>query len=340
MSTQVALHCILTKARRDYGRQLGDRYIVPSMWMGLWNAVTPLGIMVGAVIAGWLQDRVGRRWSLSISSLASAVGVAMIYTSHLLDDVDSRRGQFLAGKLFQGVAIGSLLCTTQTYMSEVLPPSLRGSVLAFFPVFTLLGQLAGAVTVFTSLSLSGQRPYTVPMLAQWPFSAVPCIWAIFLPESPVYLLRKEKFDAAFKAQKRLDTKNMDTQANIDTLKAFLQAEEDRSTFNRSTYKECFVGVNRKRTLIVILANNLPQIGGLLLLSDASYFIQMVGMSAKNALLFLQLGIGLGLLANIVSMYLLSRIGRRPLILTTFAIAALLWTGMGIAGIWDGIIPMW
>lgn len=310
------------------------------MWMGLWNAVTPLGIMVGAVIAGWLQDRVGRRWSLSISSLASAVGVAMIYTSHLLDDVESRRGQFLAGKLFQGVAIGSLLCTTQTYMSEVLPPSLRGSVLAFFPVFTLLGQLAGAVTVFTSLSLPGQRPYTVPMLAQWPFSAVPCIWAIFLPESPVYLLRKKKFDAAFKAQKRLDTKNMDTQANIDTLKAFLQAEEDRSTFNRSTYKECFVGVNRKRTLIVILANNLPQIGGLLLLSDASYFIQMVGMSAKNALLFLQLGIGLGLLANIVSMYLLSRIGRRPLILTTFAIAALLWTGMGIAGIWDGIIPMW
>ena len=109
------------------------------MWMGLWNAVSPIGIMIGSVVAGWLQDRVGRRPSLALSSLLSATGVAVVYCSHFLDELESRRGAFLAAKLMMGLAIGGVLCTTQTYLSEILPPKLRGSVMAFFPVFTLLG---------------------------------------------------------------------------------------------------------------------------------------------------------------------------------------------------------
>ncbi|KIY00952.1 uncharacterized protein Z520_03618 [Fonsecaea multimorphosa CBS 102226] len=326
--------------QEDYGRHFNNRYIIPSTWMGLWTAIGTLGTMTGSVVAGWLQDRVGRRPALALGSLLSAVGVAIIYCSHFLDALDSRRGTFLAGKFVQGVAVGTLLCSTQTYLSEILPPKLRGSVMAFFPVFTLVGQLIGAVVVSASLKYPHNQPYTTPMIAQWPFSAVPLILALLVPESPTYLLRKRKYDQAFKAQKRLDSSRTDTQKNIDDLMFSLQKEEEQARHRQVTYMECFQGTNRRRTLIVIFANVLPMLFGFSLLGDSTYFIQIVGMSAKNALLFLQLGVGLGLLANIVSMWAVTKIGRRVLGMASLIVSTVLWLGMGIAGCFDGVVVIW
>lgn len=107
--------------------------------------------MIGSIFGGHFQDKGGRRLALAIGSFLSAIAVAICYVADLPDDIDSRRGVFLAGKLFQGICIGILLCVVQTYMSEVLPVALRGPIIAFLPIFTLLGQLLGAIVVYVSL---------------------------------------------------------------------------------------------------------------------------------------------------------------------------------------------
>jgi MFS family permease len=109
--------------------------------------------MVGSLIAGFFQDWYGRKVSFAIGSFLAAVGVAVCFVSNLPPGINARRGAFLAGKGFQGGAIGMVLTTCQTYMSEVLPPKLRGPVLAFFPIFTLLGQLIGSVVIYVCLDL-------------------------------------------------------------------------------------------------------------------------------------------------------------------------------------------
>lgn len=294
--------------------------------------------MVGAVVAGYVQDRAGRRWSLAAGSALSAAAVAICYVSNLTGDIDTRRGIFLLGKVFHGLAIGMVMATAQTYMSEILPPKLRGPILAFFPIFILLGQLAGAVVVFTSLEIDGARSYTIPFASQWPFSGVLAIISCVVPESPAYLLRRNKMDAAYKAQKRLDAKHMDTQAELNRLKSAIQSEIEKTKDVK--YTHCFRGTDRRRTWIVVFTHFLPQIFGLTLLSNASYFMQVVGMGSKNSILFLQLGIGLGLLANIASVWSLNVMGRRPLILLTLGITTFLWTGMGIAGCFTGVVMIW
>ena len=212
--------------------------------------------------------------------------------------------------------------------------------MAFFPVFILLGQLIGAVVVFNSLDFPGKRPYTTPMIAMWPFSVVPLVVAGLVPESPTYLLRKKKLESAYKAQQRLDTSRTNTQSNIDNLIFALQREEELVKHDRATYRDCFRDTNLRRTLIVMFVNTLPQLFGLSLLGDASYFIQVVGMGAHNALLFLQLGIGLGLLSNLISMYVVTRIGRRPLGMISLTVNIALWLGMGVAGCFDGVVTIW
>lgn len=281
--------------------------------------------MLGSLCGGWLQDRIGRRLALGISSFLSAVGVAVMYISYLPADITGRRVAFLMGKFFQGGAIGAVMASCQTYMSEILPPVLRGSGMAFFPAFTLLGQLTGALVIFGSLNRG--KGYAVAFASQWPFSFVPIVVAYWIPESPAWCVRKRKMDEAFAAQARLDPPGVDTKAVIDKILVDIEHEE---LSNKATFKDCFQRRNFRRTFIVMFANALTAIFGIQLLAKASYFLQLINMKASNSIIFLILGLVLGLLANVVSIWVVSRVDRRPLVIITLLIASLLWASMGVA----------
>lgn len=327
-------------SRRDFGRKLKDTLIIPSLWLGLWNIANPIGGIFGSLLAGFVQDRTGRRFALALASIVSAIGVAVAYVSNLPDGIDARRAVFFVAKFVQGFAVNMIMCTTQTYMSEVLPPALRGPILAFFPMFMLLGQLIGSVVVFTQLDASGSTGYKRCIISQWPFSAIPLLVAVFLPESPTYLMRRNRVEHARKAQQRLDSAGVDSDANLEQLRLSLRMEQEKDEGASAGYLDCFRGVNRRRTMIVLFANLVPQLFGLTLLAKASYFLQTVGMGATGSLLFLQIGIALGLVANIVSMWTLTRFGRVPLILFGLVISTVLWTSMGILGCFQGIVTVW
>ena len=305
------------------------------MWLGLWNFISPGCSMVGAIGGGFFQDRFGRRWSLALGSVLAAIGVAVCFVSNLPEDMDTRRGVFLAGKGFQGGAIGMVMATAQTHMSEILPPNLRGPLLAFFPIFTLLGQVIGALVIFACLNL--RNGYIIAFATQWPFSIIPLIMAFIVPESPTYLIRKGRNADAYKAQKKLDGPNIDTDETIRLLQAHIEHEKQQA---KATYQDSFRKGNLRRTLIVMFASIIPQLFGLTLLAKASYFIQIVGMQANLSVIILILGIVCGLIANIASLPILARFGRRILIMTGLTIAALFWGTMGIAGIWAGQIVVW
>ncbi|KAJ5330139.1 hypothetical protein N7452_010529 [Penicillium brevicompactum] len=329
---------VLTTARMKFGQEFNGIYIIPSMWLSLWNVSSCIGLMFGSIIGGYYQERRGRRITLAIGSFLSTIAVAICYISDLPDEIDSRRGVFFAGKLFQGACIGIMLGVSQTYMSEVLPVVLRGPIIAFYPIFTLLGQLIGSAVVYTSLKYTGAHSYRVCFASQWPFSAVPLILAALLPESPTWLLRKKRPQEALKAQKRLDTARVDSDAVIAAVQTSILAEEEET--GNSSYIECFRGVNTRRTMIVAFAQLIPQLFGLQLLANSSYFMQIVGMNSSNSLMILMLGIALGLLGNIGSLWTLSAFGRRVLTLSSLAIVAVLWLGMGIAGIFQGTVTIW
>ncbi|CAG8164161.1 unnamed protein product [Penicillium salamii] len=333
----VIVGTVVAMPQFQFGQRFNEMYIIPSMWLSLWSVSSCFGLMFGSIIGGYFQERQGRRLALAVGSFLSAIAVAICYVSDLPDSIDARRGVFFAGKVFQGACIGILLCVAQTYMSEVLPVVLRGPIIAFYPIFTLLGQLIGSIVCYTSLKYTGAQSYRVCFASQWPFSAVPFILAAFLPESPTWLLRKGRPQEALKAQKRLNTPQVDSVAVVASLQASIIAEEEEKG---NTYIDCFRGVNRRRTFIVAVAHLIPQLFGLQLLATSSYFIQIVGMSSHNSLMTLMLGVALGLVANIASMWTLNAFGRRSLTLSTLGIVMVLWLGMGIAGIFEGIVTIW
>lgn len=72
----------------------------------------------------------------------------------------------------------------------------------------------------------------------------------------------------------------------------------------------------------------------------SYFLQVLGMAEQPSLLMVVLEIIVGIVGNIGSLWTISRIGRRTLIVNGLAISMILWLAVGIANCFTSTASLW
>lgn len=92
-------------------------------------------------------------------------------------------------RFFAGIGTGAICVTAPMYIGEIADVSIRGTLGSFFQLFLCVGILltyfVGALTTWVGLSI---------VLAVVPFVFV--IAFFFMPESPVYLVKKGKLKDA------------------------------------------------------------------------------------------------------------------------------------------------
>ncbi|PON28936.1 hypothetical protein TGAM01_v202044 [Trichoderma gamsii] len=321
-------------------------FIIPTSWLSIWSVSGPLGNMMGAFISGWLQEKIGRRPILGLFGVIQAATVAICYIADQAPSDNGRRGLYFVGKFTQGIAVGSILCVAQTYVSEVLPPLLRGPMLAWPSVFTVLGEIIGALVIRSRVDVAGPESYRVPIAGQWAFSAIPVLLVVFLPESPAWLLRQGKEDAAVKASRKLQGSRAQA-ASGDQVMVYLcealalEAAESANRLEHS-YLDCFRPAhgNLRRTAIVIFTNFIPQLFGLAFLGHLTYVLEVTGMSASTASSWFTAGAALSLVTNLAALWLLTKVGRRFMLLSTLGFIWLMWLMAGIAGVLNSVASSW
>lgn len=67
---------------------------------------------IGAIIAGWISVRLGRKWPACAGACLTLVGTALQY-------IAVARGTLLAGKMVSGLGIGCVYSIATTYAGEV-----------------------------------------------------------------------------------------------------------------------------------------------------------------------------------------------------------------------------
>lgn len=105
---------------------MNGSYVIPAYWQSLWNAMSQVATMLGATVAGPVQDHFGRRPSFLLGAIFSAAGVPVVGVY----SVNTR--SVPCGQVVNGLSLGICLTTGQTYISEVTPLQLRGIALAAF----------------------------------------------------------------------------------------------------------------------------------------------------------------------------------------------------------------
>jgi SP family xylose:H+ symportor-like MFS transporter len=171
--------------------------------VGWANSCALLGCLVGSMISGVMADRFGRKGLLILSAFLFAV-------SSVLTGWASAFAWFVVWRICGGVAIGIASNISPMYIAEVSPAAQRGRLVALNQLTIVVGILAaqlvnwliarpvpeGATAEMIRLSWNGQAGW------RWMFTAValPSVVffasAWFVPESPRWLMRNGRKDAA------------------------------------------------------------------------------------------------------------------------------------------------
>ncbi|HEY0702477.1 MAG TPA: MFS transporter, partial [Candidatus Acidoferrales bacterium] len=160
---------------------------------GLVVSVVLVGAAIGALGGGKLSDGIGRRMTLLLTSLIFIAGA-------ILCAVASSENMLVVGRAIVGLGIGLSSTTVPVYISEVSPAKARGWQVSLFQLAITVGILV-AYLVDYAFAASEQWRWMLG-LAVIP-GAMLGLGMLYMPETPRWLAKTGKMDAARKVLQRV-----------------------------------------------------------------------------------------------------------------------------------------
>jgi SP family arabinose:H+ symporter-like MFS transporter len=175
-------------------------YGLKGLALGYLVSGASLGAAAGAICAGPLADRFGRKWLLITDAGIYAVGA-------ILSAVTPDAGVLLAARTLIGIAIGADSAIATAYISEFAPKARRGSLALLQQWMITVGILVAYVVALIIFAAWPGSAGSVGWRLVLGLGAVPALVGLVLrtqmPESPRWLLRHRRYEQFEKAMQTL-----------------------------------------------------------------------------------------------------------------------------------------
>jgi sugar porter (SP) family MFS transporter len=289
-----------------------------------------IGAVSGSILSGRLTDLIGRKRAILITAGIFIVG-------SILCALATNIGVLVTGRIAIGVAIGVASYTAPLYISEIAPPDLRGGLVT-------LNQLAITVGILLAYVVDAVFAGSGNWRLMFAFGVLPAvaleIGIAALPESPRWLLLHRYKEKALAALARIrGTK--DIEAEVKDILEHAEAGAGR-------FKDLISPAVMQVILCGIGLAIIQQITGInTVIYYAPTIFQQAGFQSALGSIIATAGVGVvNVLMTIVSIPLLDRIGRRPLLLASlggmFISLVALALGFAIGGAalkWIGVLSL-
>jgi len=273
-----------------------------------------LGCAAGAFFAGRLADRFGRRTIMRIAAL-------LFLVSAWGSGISTDSAEFIFYRVIGGLAVGAASVLAPAYISEVAPARYRGSLatmqqvaiisglfVAFFSNYLIASAAGSSMTEFWLGFEAWRWMFWVEMLPASFF----LIALFFIPESPRYLMLHRQRDQAVDVLTKLSGRDAALQ-KADEIDASLA--EDHHNPRLADLVDPTTGRIRKLVWIGIGLATFQQLVGInVVFYYGAVLWQSVGFTESDALLINMVSGGLSIAAVTVSLLLIDRIGRKPILL--------------------------
>ncbi len=263
-----------------------------------------VGEVAGALIGGALANALGRRWSM--------LGVAAAYAAFaVISAVAVSVPMLLVARLLLGLTIGVSVVVVPVFVAESAAAAVRGALLVLYQVATVIGIIIGYLAAY---GLAGSESWRWMLgLAAVP-AAVIFLLLLRLPDTARWYMMKGRRDDARRVLAQVDP-GTDVDAELAEMARAL--DEERGGALREMLRRPYL----RATVFVVGLGFFIQITGInAIVYYSPRIFEAMGFSGNFALLVLPALVQVaGLLAVFVSLALVDRMGRRPILLTGIGI---------------------
>jgi sugar porter (SP) family MFS transporter len=167
-------------------------------------------------------------------------------------------------RFFAGVGVGAISVLVPLYQSEMAPKWIRGTLVCAYQLSITLGLLAASLVNILTEGLQSSAAYRIPLGLQLTWACVIALGMLILPETPRYLVKRGKPEAAGLSLSRLRRLDITHPALLDELQEIVANHEYELTLGHDTYKAIFCGSPHlgRRTLTGCGLQMLQQLTGI------------------------------------------------------------------------------
>ena len=271
-----------------------------------------LGCAFGAFFAGALADRYGRRWVMQLSAvffLVSAWGSGVATGSF----------EFVIYRVIGGIAVGAASVMSPAYISEVALARYRGRLSSMQQIAIIAGLFVAFLSNYALAKFAGTSTQMLWLgyeAWRWMFwvevipAALFFVALFFIPESPRFLIAKGRKEQGLVVLKTLYG-NAHAQAKVLEIEASL-ANDHQPRF--ADLLDPSTGQIRTIVWVGIGLASFQQLVGInVVFYYGAVLWQAVGFSESDALLTNVLSGALSIGACLAAIFLIDRVGRKPLL---------------------------
>ncbi|RBR19558.1 uncharacterized protein FIESC28_05553 [Fusarium coffeatum] len=284
-------------------------------------SILSCGTFFGALIAGDLADRMGRKWTVILGCLIYCIGVVIqMITGH-----GDPLACIVVGRLIAGLGVGFESAIVILYMSEICPKSVRGALVAGYQFCITIGLLLAACIVYGTEKFYSMKSYQIPIGIQFPWAVILAGGLFFLPDSPRYFVKRGQIEKAVDALARVRGQPKDSKYVQSEIAEIVANEEYERQMIPSTtwfgsWANCFKGSlwdaksNLRRTILGTSMQMMQQWTGVnFIFYYSTPFLKSTG-AIDNVFLISLVFTLVNVCSTPLSFWTVERFGRRAILL--------------------------
>ena len=274
--------------------------------ISLISSLMPLGAMAGALMMIPLNFYLGRRNSIIISCLWYSLGGGICAGARSV-------GMLFAGRFILGVGVGIEGGCVGIYISECVPPELRGNLVSIYQLMIALGEIIGYAVGAIFFDVPGSWRFMLG--SSIVFSSI--LWAgmCFLPESPRWLVSNGKDGRAWEVWKSL--RDVSVPRNVEeylSMEVTVKNEAERSAiipWYQRYLEVCIYPRNRRALIYASAMIFFGQMTGInAVMYNMSNLMAKMNFNDRESVLMSMVGGGALFLGAIPAVFTMDRFGRR------------------------------
>ncbi|TQV95205.1 hypothetical protein V2A60_009747 [Cordyceps javanica] len=279
-------------------------YFLPNHLSSVMTATPFFGKLIGALACGPVCERWGRRAALAVLACISVVGVTLQTSA-------TTTVQFTIGRIVNFAMTGFCIIVVPVYQAECTPPQLRGLTTSVIQMMIIVGQLVASLINLGTKPIPSDAAWRIPVGLQLVTPAVLLLLWPLVPESPRWLLARNREDEARRSLHVLQSGRL---SEGELARALRTLRESLKDTQKGPWREVFGKRNRLRTFIAVTAMVGQQITGQAFVSQYAAVFYLRNGFASQALLLTMISNLTGLAGTVLAWTVVDGFGRRPILL--------------------------